>query len=438
MPSSQLQVSAEAIESAVEIIVDSMTFRSSKQSQMLLRYIVKHSIAGEDNLLRERVIGAEVFNRAPDYDAGNDPVVRARVGELRKRLAHYYQENARELDVLISIPSGSYRAMFTLRESSMPLQSLGETATAEASPAPPPIEPIRNPLLIQAEPAPGVVSSGHAKKTWLITVASILACVAIAAALFWQRTRNVDQSQLLLDWFWAPLVTSGKPAVIYIGGNYAYRLSDSFLEAYRAHQNRPYEGPEFFIDLKDGESIPEREIIPTNNLIGFGDVAASSRIVSTLTRLGAKYDLRYGNDITVTDLRTSPVVLIGGFSNPWAIRLTKNLRFSLESGNKVIDHQDPRRAWPNLNGTPDSPPTDYVVISRLIQSPTGGFTLIVAGVGTVGNQAAADFISDPVSLAKVLKNAPAGWEHMNMQVVLRTNKMNEIPISTEVQATYFW
>ena len=436
MPSSQLQVSAEAIESAVEMIADSMIFRSSKQSQMLLRYIVKHSIAGEDNLLRERVIGAEVFHRAPDYDAGNDPVVRARVGELRKRLAHYYQENAKELDVIISIPSGSYRAMFALRESSAPLQQFEEISIPEASPATPPIDPVLSPPATQ--PVQSVASSGHTKKAWLIAVASILACLAIVAALFWQRTRKIDQSQQLFDRFWTPLVTSGKPAVIYIGGNYAYRLSDSFLKAYRARQNRPYEGPEFFIDLKDGESIPEREVIPTNNLIGFGDVAASSRIVSTLTRLGAKYDLRYGSDIAVTDLRTSPVILIGGLSNAWAIRLTKDLRFSLESGNKVVDHQDPRRAWPNLSGTPDSPPTDYVVISRLMQSPTGGFTLIVAGVGTVGNQAAADFISDPVSLVKVLKTAPAGWEHMNMQLVLRTNKMNEIPISTEIQATYFW
>jgi hypothetical protein len=51
------------------------------------------------------------------------------------------------------------------------------------------------------------------------------------------------------------------------------------------------------IDLKDGENIPQKEIIPTHSFIGFGDVAASSRIVSTLTRLGAKYDLRYGEDI---------------------------------------------------------------------------------------------------------------------------------------------
>jgi hypothetical protein len=62
----------------------------------------------------------------------------------------------------------------------------------------------------------------------------------------------------------------------------------------------------------------------------------------------------------------------------------------------------------------------------LIQSHTGGFALIVADVGTVGNQAAADFISDPASLAKLLTNAPAAWEHMNMQAVLRANKINDI------------
>jgi hypothetical protein len=91
-----------------------------------------------------------------------------------------------------------------------------------------------------------------------------------------------------------------------------------------------------------------------------------------------------------------------------------------------------------LSGTADNPPSDYAVVSRLAQSPTGGFTLIVAGVGTVGNQAAADFISDPTSLAKLLKGAPRGWEHMNMQAVLRTTEMKDIPVSVEVKAVYFW
>jgi hypothetical protein len=33
----------------------------------------------------------EVFGRSPDYDTAEDPVVRLRAADVRKRLAQYYQ-----------------------------------------------------------------------------------------------------------------------------------------------------------------------------------------------------------------------------------------------------------------------------------------------------------------------------------------------------------
>jgi hypothetical protein len=109
----QTEVSSEIIEDAVENIFESSVFRSSKQSQLLLRYIVDNSLSQRDELLRERVIGAEVFGRPPDYDTGNDPIVRSRVADVRKRLAQYYLERRDDVTVHISIPSGAYRATFS-------------------------------------------------------------------------------------------------------------------------------------------------------------------------------------------------------------------------------------------------------------------------------------------------------------------------------------
>ena len=73
-------------------ILRSTPFRTSRQCQDLFRYIVEHSLAGSDDSLRERVIGIEVFGRAPDYDTAQDPVVRIRAAYVRKRLAEYYQK----------------------------------------------------------------------------------------------------------------------------------------------------------------------------------------------------------------------------------------------------------------------------------------------------------------------------------------------------------
>ncbi len=75
---------------ALRLILRSARFSGSKQCQTLLQYLVEHSIRGQDDELKERIIGIEVFGRKSDYDTSADAIVRARVGEVRKRLAQYY------------------------------------------------------------------------------------------------------------------------------------------------------------------------------------------------------------------------------------------------------------------------------------------------------------------------------------------------------------
>src|SRR5687767_7680735 len=76
----------------LERIVTSAHFRSSKRCSLFLRYVVEHARNNDFERLKERTIGVEVFDRAPHYDTNQDPVVRIAAGEVRKRLAQYYQE----------------------------------------------------------------------------------------------------------------------------------------------------------------------------------------------------------------------------------------------------------------------------------------------------------------------------------------------------------
>ncbi len=111
----------QAAEEALHLIQRSVPFRSSKQCQTLLRYVVQHSLSGESNLLRERVIGTEVFGRPPDYDTANDPIVRARMAEVRKRLAQFYQSAESDpLQVHVEILPGHYQAHFRFPADSLP------------------------------------------------------------------------------------------------------------------------------------------------------------------------------------------------------------------------------------------------------------------------------------------------------------------------------
>ena len=80
------------IDEELDQVLRSTSFQGSKQCQALLRYLVEKSIGGQDGdaSLKERTIGVEVFGRKLDYNTADDAIVRARVGEVRKRLAQYY------------------------------------------------------------------------------------------------------------------------------------------------------------------------------------------------------------------------------------------------------------------------------------------------------------------------------------------------------------
>jgi hypothetical protein len=55
---------------------------------------------------------ANLFGRPPDYDSNNDPVVRVTAGEVRKRIAQYYDDSVHRNEFRIDLPIGTYVAHF--------------------------------------------------------------------------------------------------------------------------------------------------------------------------------------------------------------------------------------------------------------------------------------------------------------------------------------
>lgn len=103
---------AQSIRSALESVIASDAFAGSKRCQDFLRLVVEHTLAGDIDSLRERMIGVEMFGRRADYDTSNDAVVRVRATEVRKRLAQYCREAEITPVVRIELPPGSYAPEF--------------------------------------------------------------------------------------------------------------------------------------------------------------------------------------------------------------------------------------------------------------------------------------------------------------------------------------
>jgi hypothetical protein len=105
------KLSAEQVQSVrneLESVIASDAFTGSKRCQDFLRLVVDHTLAGDLDELRERMIGVEMFHRPADYDTSNDAVVRVRATEVRKRLAQYYRETKVAPVVRIDLLPGSY------------------------------------------------------------------------------------------------------------------------------------------------------------------------------------------------------------------------------------------------------------------------------------------------------------------------------------------
>src|ERR1022692_1245028 len=99
---------SEAILAELQEVLASPHFCNSKCYPALLQYIVEKTLAGEADLLKERTLGVEVFDRPPSYDTNADTVVRYTAGEVRKRLSLYYHDHEPDSGVQISLPAGSY------------------------------------------------------------------------------------------------------------------------------------------------------------------------------------------------------------------------------------------------------------------------------------------------------------------------------------------
>ncbi len=102
-----------AVLAELDLLLKSPAFRTSNRCKEFLEYVVKHTIDGSSDTLKERSIGVELFQLSPDFDSGQHTIVRVTANELRKRLAqHYVAENHSPHPVKINLPPGSYSVEF--------------------------------------------------------------------------------------------------------------------------------------------------------------------------------------------------------------------------------------------------------------------------------------------------------------------------------------
>jgi hypothetical protein len=429
----QEALSPSDIERALSVILQSSPFRSSPQIQKVLTFLVLETLAGRGDSLKERMIGASLFDRRPDYDTNADPIVRLRVAEVRKRLALYYQ-GARDEAVLISIPSGSFRAVFErtgraplpmsvepIREPQPIEVSAGQSVTAS------PAKNGATPVAVQSSPRVFRVSK------WWIALGALVAIVVFAVFRY-----APSSDERAFDKFWAPVLDNSKTVLVGMGNNPLYELSNAGEDEYfKDHPKNRFQemGLHTYVPLNPGTSIDAKYINPATDIyLTIGDAVALSNIEYVLAQKHIKLDVRFVNDVTYGDIRQSPTVLIGAHNNVWTLTMTENLRFGFQGHSTIIDRFNAQKQW---TASLDRSET-YGIVARLMDQWNGKVVIVIGGVGYSGTRAAGDWIANPESVAKMVKSLPKGWESKNIEVVLHTSVKNQIPGPADVVAAYSW
>lgn len=363
----------DQIRETLDRVLASPAFSKSEQCQKFLRYVVEHR--GEP--IKERNIGVEVFNKSPDYDTSEDPVVRVRATEVRKRLAQYFA-TAHPNDVRFEIPAGAYHV--ELR-------------------------------------AKAVVR----KHRWRWGLAGV---PVLAALVFWPRPTALDR-------FWGPAVAGGSPVLIYCGQPVAYFLARGVHERYG-----PATGAG--LALPPDAVIKGNEITPvTGQFVGIGNAHTASMVAVLLANRSKAVEIRYADDLSFGDLRSGPAVLIGAFSNLYTLEMQDRLRFVFEQdgGKRRIRDKSDNKTWSLSHLAPDGKtPEDYAVVSRIFDSGTGQFLITAAGITQYGTRSAGEFLTSRALIERI----PAPDWKKNLQVLLHTTVYRGSPSAPEIVLTHQW
>ena len=156
---------ARAIEEQVARLVASPELSGAARLCAFLEFVVRRTLAGQSEEIKEYVIGTKVFDRPNSFDPRVDTIVRVQASKLRSRLMEYYLTSGANDPIVIELPRGSYVPIF--RATTSPAMSGESPAT-------------------RAETARQWIRRGA--RAWIIP-ALAAACLIVLAGIYLLRTR---------------------------------------------------------------------------------------------------------------------------------------------------------------------------------------------------------------------------------------------------------
>ena len=428
------ELSRKQLLEQLERIVSSSHFRNSKRYPSFLRFIVERTVEENTEVLKERNLGTEVFGRPSDYDTSADPIVRVTAGEVRKRIAQYYQTPGHENELRIDLPLGSYVPHFYPPghgpghelEHKEDTQSVNADAAIEI----PAVHTVEEELVLpEVQTVPEAVKAKPGRsRSFLLSLGAIALLIVVVGAIFGVNAFRTRAQTRGIEYFWQAYTPASNTLIVM-----GVHFSDATGKALPADPG---------VSVVRNEQQSALSAMVASDMVPVSDVVSYSKITDLLTRHSVAYQTKGSTDTTLDEMREGPVVLVGAFNNVWTMRLASRLRYRLvpktDTVNMIQDSQHPETAWAFDNMQPAIVnSTDYAIVASYFDTTIEQHVVIAAGIGKNGTMAAAEFVTTDHYLKSWLAEhkVPA---NKNVELVLSTDVLDGEPGPPHVIASAVW
>jgi len=444
--SQQLGISPDASWDLLLRVVNSQELKRSLRLRELLLYLGKRSLKSNIASIREQEIGTAVFGRPEDYDTGIDNIVRVNVSELRKRLAHYFQDEGAEEPIIIEIPRGGYFPVFLCRHVEVDNKRQDQDRAPEPitnGDVPHPEVPVEPEITSAPLHGDTVRQATGRKLSWVLGIALLLAISASAFLLWQNHTLRLQLQPWSADAgraaFWSQFFASGQQVDI-VTADTSFALAEDLLQ-------RPISLDDYLdYKYKNSANLPDitpqtrdtLHLVLDRNTGSVGDFEAAEHIME-LDAYSPALKLASARAYTPQSIKDNNVILIGGrASNPWGDLYKDRLNFSVEYDpalrRSYVLNRSPAAGEQNIYEVIKDQERDYSVVAFVPNFKSGRYALIIAGTDSQGTRAAGEFITSSEGIAAIRQLLPAG-RYPYFEVLLSSSRLEGTTLHTVIQAS---
>lgn len=439
-------------------VINGPAFKGSHRSGQFLQYIVEQSLAGRFELLKERLIGVELFGRAPTYDSGEDAIVRVTASDVRKRLLQHYGSKEASSEFRLTLPTGSYVPEITRRDHTglapqlagglapQPLpaahnEPTGNHPTASSFPE----SGTGNTALLRDEASQPAKAIKSVRRTIAATAVLLLVGLGLWSFNAIRSSQSTNAPKQPLPW--SILLTSSHPTHIITSDPNIVVVQEITHSALSVSD---YANHKF---IPEPNNLKSEEIRFCHTLL-WGDnsaAAVDSPIVAKIAALLAKstktMDVRAARSIQLSDLKTDDNFIFLGSprSNPWTALFSDELDFKFVFDNATRQEmvlntrpqkQESQTYVPTALGWATG--QSYAIVAFIQNADQNGHVLLVAGASGEGTEAAGKLVTDASRFAPVLNKCgiTRSVSDQHFEILLQLNTMAQTSSHVDVLACH--